>query len=515
MPDRGEALPDLERGPSGGSPTSDANLGSRSVRGGIVTAGAQGAKVVLNAAAIVVMARLLAPEDFGLVAMVTPILALIALFQDMGLSAATIQRDSITQAQSSTLFWINVLLSLILAVAVVVLSPLVTWFYGDPRLLPITMAFGGLVLCSGLTAQHLALMKRRMQFALLAKLDVASLAAGLAMGVGGAWLGLSYWAIIISTAGKAVVLLMLVWVAAAWRPGPPARGCGIRPMLRFGRNLTLVNIGNFLIQNLDSVLIGKAWGGAALGLYDRAYSLLRLYMQFNVPVNSVAIPVLSRLQNDLPRYRTYYIHGLGIITGFSMPFIAFMAANAEDVVRLMLGEKWLGAVPLFLGLAPAAFVSTFNGATWWIYSSLGQTGRQLRWALLVQCPITVFAYFAGLPYGPLGVAIAYSCVTVGLRLPAIIYCLRDFPIGLRDVLSAIFPAAWSSLAAAGATVAVKWWLLSDRPGPVEAVAVDLALYGSLYLLFYCALSAGRRNLSTYGGIVRGLLHLPSSAKAVP
>lgn len=488
-----------------------ADLGGQAVRGGVVTAGAQGAKFILNAAGIMIMARLLVPEDFGLVAMVLPLVDLIVLFQDFGLSAATVQRKSITPAQSSNLFWFNVAASLVLALTVAALSPLVAAFYGDQRLIWVTIAFGGLVLCSGLTAQHLALLTRHMRFSQLAKQDVSALAIGLTAGAVGAWYGMGYWALVLSMACRSVVLLILVWLATDWWPERPSRRSGVRPLLQFGRDLTLVRLGSFLIENLDSVLVGKAWGGHALGLYDRAYSLLRIYKQVNGPVNTVATSVLSRLQHDPDRFRHYYVRGLGLVTGFSMPLIAFLAANATDVVRVALGEKWLAAVPIFLALAPATFIGTVKCATTWVYTSLGRTDRQLKWYVFVQLPVTLGAYFIGLPFGPVGVAAAFSIVSVALRLPSIMFCLHDFKAFLRlgDVLGAMMPAAFASLTAAAFAVILKHALLPDGLGPVAAIAVDLAVFGALYLVIYCALPIGRRNVATYVRIIARAFDLPT------
>jgi O-antigen/teichoic acid export membrane protein len=475
----------------------------KSIRGAMITVGSQGAKFVLNAAAIVIMARLLAPEDFGLVGMVLPIVTLITLFQDFGLSSATIQRHEISHAQSSNLFWLNVTASVMLAMLVVGLSPAVAWFYGDPRLLSVTAALGLLVLFSGLTAQHLALLTRRMQFTRLAKQDVGALAISVSAGVIAALAGLRYWALVVALASRSLALLVLVWAGSEWRPSRPSRRSGVRPLLRFGRDLTIVRLGTFLIENMDSVLIGKVWGGYALGFYDRAYSVLKLYKQINGPVNTVANSVLSRLQHDPRLFREYYVKGMGLVTGLSMPFMVFLAANATDVIRIALGEKWLAAVPIFLALAPAAFVATIYPATWWIYSSLGRTDRQLKWAMYVQLPITLAAYVAGLPYGPFGVALAFSIVSVALRAGAILYCLNDFKtyVRLGHVLGSIMPAAFSSLAAAAVEVVLKQFVITQSMGPVAAIAIDVALYGVLYAAIYCAMPIGRHNVATYTRVI--------------
>ncbi len=473
-----------------------------SARGGITALGAQGAKFLLNFGSTVIMARLLAPEDFGLVAMVAPIVGLLGLVKDLGLSAATVQRSSVTLAQISTLFWVNVALSAALAAATALLAPLVARFYGEPRLVWVTVALGSLMLCGGLTAQHLGLLQRQMRFARLAAIEVASLLAGVAAGIAAAWQGLDHWALVLMTAANAVVNLALVWLASGWRPGRPVRGAGVRPMLAFGGNLTAAAICQHLNRNLDNVLIGKVWGEAALGLYSRAYSLLLLPIsQFNGPVSGIAVPVLSRLQNEPARYREYYGNAVGLLVTLGMPTVAFTCVDARILVLALLGEKWLDAVPMFQALAPAAFVGTFNVATGWVYITLGRTNRQLRWALF-QSPIIVAGFILGLPHGPLGVATAYSIVSLGLRLPAILYCFRGTPLRIADLVQAITPAAIASLGAAMGILLLHGALPPDGANAFSFLALDLLAYAILYFALYAATAGGRRNFAILVALVR-------------
>ncbi len=141
-----------------------ADLKGRSVRGGAVTMAAQGIKFFLQIGSTVVLARLLTPEDFGLIAMVTAVTGFVMMFKDMGLSMATVQRAEIDHAQISTLFWINVVLSLAFMLLTATLAPAIAWFYSEPRLTWITLALAGAFIFSGFTVQHQALLRRQMNF---------------------------------------------------------------------------------------------------------------------------------------------------------------------------------------------------------------------------------------------------------------------------------------------------------------------------------------------------------------
>ena len=272
------------------------DLVQRSVRGGLSAFAGQGIKFIVNLGVTIILARLLMPGDFGLISMVAPIVGFVSLFKDLGLSQATIQQRSITTAQISTLFWINVALSVFLAATTIALAPLIGWFYGEPRLVWVTVVLGAITVCGGLTAQHLALIQRQMHFGRLIVVDVVSLLTGSVIGITAALCGLGYWALVLMTAANSCTNLALVWLASGWRPGLPLYDAGVKPMLAFGGNLTISGMCQYLNQNLDNVLIGKTWGDVALGLYGRAYSLLLLPLtQFAGPFSAIAIPVLSRI----------------------------------------------------------------------------------------------------------------------------------------------------------------------------------------------------------------------------
>src|SRR6266568_9290143 len=185
------------------------NLEARALSSGLITLTSQGAQFILNLGSIMVLARLLNPADFGLLAMLMTVMSFLRVFREAGLSTATIQREGITHAQVSNLFWVNVAVSggagLLLAAA----SPLIAWFYREPRLIPITLILAATFPLSGLTVQHVALLARQMRFKALAWIQVGSQLSGFVMGITMAWLGYGYWSLVglnITTA-KATALL--------------------------------------------------------------------------------------------------------------------------------------------------------------------------------------------------------------------------------------------------------------------------------------------------------------------
>lgn len=467
------------------------DLKSRSARGGLITVITQGTKMCLQVCSVAVLARLLTPADFGLVAMVAVFTGLVALFQDLGLSMATVQRAKITHHQVSTLFWINIALSTGLMCVGMAISPFVAWLYGEPELVMLTIAISATFLCGGIGVQHVALLRRQMRFKALAVAQISGECFGLVVGITMAVLGAGYWSLVVM--GGATVLgnsLCAFWMSG-WLPGRPRRGIDIMPMIKYGGALTGTNLMTFINRQYDNVLIGAVWGAGPLGVYAKAYGLLyQPIKQINRPLSSVAITALSKLQDDPKRYRTYFKKGNQALMFVGMPVVGACYIGTEAIVAVLLGEQWGAAVPIFRYLAPAAFVGTTYTATAWAYLSLGLTGRQFRWRV-VDTICTVCVVSLGVPYGPEGVAIALSCAVVLLRPFALYYCFKATPLTIMDFIS----AAWIPFTATMVVVAgmSAFWRGSEWiDNPFLRLFIEVPTFGALYILLVCLLPGGRQ-----------------------
>ena len=467
----------------------DRDLRGRSARGGAVTIANQGGKFLLTLGSTAILARLLTPEDFGLIAMVVVVVSFIATFKDMGLSMATVQRVEVNHGQVSTLFWVNVALSLGVMGVTAALGPVLAWFYKEPRLVKVTAVLATTIVFSGLTVQHQALLRRQMRFGVLAVIEITSMAIGLACAVIAAIRGLGYWSLVIMPIVREGCITAGVWIACRWRPGKPVRRSGVRHMLSFGAHLTGFNIVNYIARNLDKMLIGWQFGASVLGLYNKAYQLLLLpIQQINVPLTTVAVPALSRLQDQLERYRAYYIRGVLLTVAAGMPIVTFLFVDAELAILTVLGDQWQGSVDFFRVLGPAAFIGSFNVATGWVYISLGRTRRQFVWGIIGSA-FTVTAYAVGMRWGASGVAGALSASFVILRIPSIVYCFSGTHLRMRDLVEAIWRPTVASL---GAGAALFWLLpvIGVTSSRVGQLAIDFVLYVILYILLWVVLPGG-------------------------
>ena len=472
-----------------------ADLKERSVRGGAVTMTAQVIKFLLYTGSVVVLARLLTPQDYGLVAMVTAVSGFVALFKDMGLSMATIQKAEINHSQVSTLFWINVAVSFVLALILAVVAPIISWFYKEPKLTGITLALAGTFVFSGLTVQHQALLRRQMRFSVLAVIEIGSMGIGIATGIVLAWYGAGYWALVGLSAATALSNVALVWVFCGWRPGLPVRRAGILPMVTFGGHLTGFGIVNYFARNFDNILLGRFYGADVLGLYSRAYNIMMLPLSnITWPMTSVAMPALSQIQNDPVRYKKYYIKLVTLLAFITMPLMVFLFVCADEVIGLLLGGQWSGAVDIFKILCIAAFIQPVAGTVGLVLVSLGQSKRFFTFGTINSIFI-VISFILGLPWGAIGVAVAYTVATYVLLAPILWYCFRRSPISITDFFSAISLPVVAGLCM-GAAIFAGYSFLANQPD-IVVVGACFVIGLLTYLLALVLMPGGRKTLREF------------------
>jgi PST family polysaccharide transporter len=480
------------------------DLGRRSARATAFTAGAQAASLVLRMAATVVLARLLTPEDYGLFGMVTVLVSFISLFNDFGLSMATIQKEDVTHAEASTLFWVNVGVSSALALVLIALSPVVVWFYHEPRLLWLNVVLALSLLPGGLRVQHGAILRRQMRFGVIALVDLTALVVGIAAGIILAWLRRDYWGLVAMHWGTSVAACIGTWLVCGWIPSLPGRLAAVRSQLHFGTRFTGSQILVFLSKNLDNVMVGKFAGVIQLGLYDRAFRLmLQPMQQIMMPISNVATPTLSRLQSDPARLRKYFCAALSAICYLAMPLTMSLVVLSEEVTLLLLGPNWQEVSRIFRILALAALVEPVSSCAGWLMLSLGHTGRMLRWDI-VQCPIVIAAFAIGLPWGAMGVATAYTCATFVLVPATCLYYLRDCPVTTRDTMGAVRRPALISILLAAVMFPTLFWLRGEHllARLIATEGVGLAVFITIVLLWPAARADFVRVLHGLGSILR-------------
>jgi O-antigen/teichoic acid export membrane protein len=423
-----------------------ADLTRRSVRGGVLTITSQAFQFLFSTISTIVLARLLLPADFGLVAMVTAVTGLAQGFADLGLSEATIQRDDITQEQVNTLFWINVSIGLALTLVAAAIGPFLAWFYKEPQLSLITVVVSPTFLIGGLRVQHDALLRRQMRFTALTTRDMISTAAGVLIAVIMAWKGAGYWAIVAQPLVTNFSQMSLSWLMVGWIPGAPRRGANVRPLIAFGGKVAASYVLLSLLRGADLVLLGRYWGAGPVGLYSRAYNLLMLpARQLHAPVSAVAVPAFSRIRGDPERFARYYLRTINLMVWITAPIFGFLFVAAEPVIVMVLGSRWQEAAPVFKVLVISALGQVVHGSSIWLFVSRGESGRLLKLTSFIS-PILIGSYLIGLPFGIKGVALSGSVVMITILPWVLKYTFRGTELTLARLGRAILCPTVSSLA---------------------------------------------------------------------
>ena len=479
------------------TPKPPKNLRRSSVRGASMVSASRAGSLVLRFGSTAILARILAPEDYGLVAMTAVVSGFFGMFMDVGLTAATIQREQISHRQISTLFWVNVSLGLLIAVIVGCLAPWVADFYDEPRVTAITRALSATFVLGGLAVQHQALLRRHMRFKDLAINDVLSTVVGIAAGIAMAAAGCGYWSLVGITVATAAAKLIGLWLTLRWIPGPPRRGTGVMPMLKFGGDILGFGIVNYFSRQADTILIGRFFGPLPLAHYEKAYSLLLVPItQINAPLSSVAVPALSRSRSEPAKFSRFYLSVIKIVCSLGIPLVAGIAIFADQVVLLWLGKDWSESADLFRLLAVAAVIGGISNPLGWLQISLGQT-RKYRILGIANSAVIVLSFFLGLPFGPEGVAAAYSIAMAVNFVPYWWIGLRGTPIPPRAAFASMLPPLVSC-----ALASVPALLISRTTIPGLAPWIPSILAALAYFATYAfVLLFGFRKWSFFRGIL--------------
>lgn len=472
----------------------------RSVRGGTAVMAAEIGSSLIRIASMALLARLLVPEDFGLLAMVTALTVFAERFKDLGLGDATVQAKEINHDQVSNLFWINLSICIGIALFFACLAKGIAWFYDEPRLTSVTLVLASTFFFSGLVIQHQALLRRQLRFDILAFIQLASAILSVAVASVLAYRGFGYWSLVIREFVRALLVVIGTWVFCPWRPGLPKPKVGLKQLLFFGRDVTGFNLIYFFSRSLDKILIGKLNGPVWVGLYTNAYQLVALPIsQIQHPVKTVALPALGALQANPLQFKAYYEKMLHLLTFFSMPVVAFTAVFADAVVTILLGEKWSKVIPIFQVLALGAYIEPVVNAVGPAMVAAGRTKEYFHLGLLNSL-LSLLALLIGSFWGVMGIASSYSISVYISLIVSLLYGLRKTPVRIKPLLGILAANSFCTLVSAFVLVcgryAAGWNLLPQWL--ILFVVAGVLVYLGLWLL----VPGGKKMLAGYWNYTR-------------
>jgi PST family polysaccharide transporter len=468
-----------------------AELKRQSIHGGIATLVAQAITSAARFASVVILARLLSPGDFGLVAMVTPIIGFVGTINDLGFAQAIIQRRNITERQISSLFWINLAISFGLAALLVSAAPLVGWIYKEPRTVALLVAMASLLIIGTAAMVPRALLRRSMQFMPLAIADVGNMAGGAAITVVAALIGFGYWSLLIGQIAGATIGAILAYAFTRWRPSRPKKDPALKQIVRFGANLTGANLATYFSMTADNMIVGIFAGKVPLGFYDRSYTLtIQPLNQSLSPIGQVSIPLLSRLQGSPDLYRRSYLTMLRLAMLLTMPAMLFCIFLARPLIVVLLGDQWRPAAPLFAWICFGGLAVPVFSSTGWVFTTQNRTGKQMI-VSVVTALIAIASFAIGIVWGVTGVAAVSAISFTFIQCPISIRAMtRTGPVQMDDMVKTLAPYIISALC-----VAVPLHYLRGTSNLVGLAGMGVLTY-TLFGLCILLLPGGRDFFAT-------------------
>ena len=416
------------------------------------------ARATLQLAQVAVLARLLAPEDYGLMAMVYVVTGFAAIFSDLGVNSAFVQRQSVTQEQRSSLFWLNVSVSASLTLVLIASSPLLSRFFGDERLVPVLRIAATTFVIAALGLQVRMAAEKALHFRPVVVVEVSAAILGFATAIICAMAGLGVYALVFGALMTASAQTALFWLLLAqeWRPMLRLQAEDVRPFLGFGGALVANNIVNYVNGTVDLLLGGRLLSAAALGMYSLPRNLvLQLQFMINPIITRVGFPLIAQVQADIPRVRSIYLQTLNMTASTNAPLYVGIAFFAPEIVAIMFGDKWAATTDVLRILALWGFVRSTANPVGSLLLGMGRADLSLKWNLGLLCFMPPALWLAS-RFGTIGLAWALLAVQGVLFVPGWFFLIRPLCEArlveyLRVTVApfllacgAIYPAYWLS-----------------------------------------------------------------------
>jgi O-antigen/teichoic acid export membrane protein len=400
---------------------------------------------ILALLANIVLARLLAPADFGLVAMAAVVLGFIEIFKDLGTGSAIIRQKDISEQLVSSIFWFNIGFGALATVAAIALAPLIADFYHEPRVTAVLQAMSISFLLSAMAIVQSSLLARQMEFAKVAKIELAAATISYVVGIGAALLGHGVWSLVYQVLINSVLTLVLIWLASSWRPSLSFSWQAVKSVMHYSLNLTAYNIFYYFASNVDNLLIGRFLGSQELGYYDLAYRLMSFPLQaISAVFGRVMTPFYAQAQDNLVRFREAFLHVAVAIAFITFPLMLGLFATREHFVLSVFGPSWSPVILLLALFAPLGAIRSVLTTTGSIYQAMGAASLQLHWGIASNL-IVIAALALGVHWGSVGVAAAFSISSILLLYHNFKIPLRLIGLPLRELVRALQPTLYCSI----------------------------------------------------------------------
>ena len=455
----------------------------RSLRGAAFGGVLVAVKAAISFGSLLILSRLLKPSDFGIVAMAGISIGLFRIVGDCGLVMASIQRRDMTNAQLSTLFWINVGVGGLLALVAVLSAPALVAVFGEPILFRVTLVLSVVLIALGIGAQHEAILRRALDYGYLQAIGAGAQAFGLLVAVLTAIAGLGFWALVFQQVSARIIETVFLWYRTGWVPAKPRRDVGAKSFLQYGGRLVTSHLLAHIARSFGDFVVGISSDPTNLGYFRRATNIVMMTEQLKQPLKSIMPASLSRVQNDHQSFTDLYLYGLALWSFAALGVVGIVAAEAPLIVDLLLGDGWERSAPLVRWLVPAGVAAAIGSATDWMLMPLARMKRLLA-LRLIRAGCAVVGILLGARWGVNGVAAGYSISVIASLAIELWLSTAVMPMAKSRILGSIVRPALAA-GVAGATV----FCIHTSSNWIHIL--ELLVYAALFFGLNVALPGGR------------------------
>lgn len=462
------------------------STGEAAASGARWLAGGQVALQLTRLVVSAVLARRLGQADFGLIALTLVLTDFLERVLGVGTSAALIQRPTITQELKSSIFFFNVMVGLATCAAIVVAAPVLGSLLGSSEVVPVLRAMSLVFVFLALSQAQRALLRRSLSFSKLAFADYANAFVQGAVAIVLAFQGFEVWALVLGVLAGKLASNLVIWSSSRWHPSWHFSRADIKEISRFSGNLSAFQFFSYFSEAGDKYVVGRMVGTSALGVYSFGYRLLLNPVNAALNVSrQVLFPTFARIQDDDATIRRGYIRAVCASALCLFPLTIGIAVLAEPLVRVVLGDKWLPAVPIVMVFGPIAAMQTVTTTVGSLYQAKGRTDLQLRWGIVLGLAM-VAAYLVGSRWGALGVAWGFLFGTAVLAVPSLLIPYRLVGLLFRTLCRALVPVLAGTACMAVFALGSRLALEEVGAGPLVVLLASATAgavsYGAVILL---------------------------------
>lgn len=387
-----------------------------------------------------ILARMLAKNDFGLVAIAVVVVNYLSVLKDLGLGAALIQRKSSVSEAANTVFTINIIIGLVLSLVIMPLAPLVAIYFKDPHITPVLRWIGISFIINALGSVHTNWLVRNLDYRRKIIPELGGALTKGAVSIGMAYLGYGVWSLVFGQIIGATVSVVLVWMVLPWRPRFTIDRTIAKGLMRFGVSVTAIDILSEIIDNIDYVIVGRIFGIVPLSIYTLAYRLPEILLIGNLWVMAgVIFPAFSTIQDQSDELRRGFLASVRVVDLMAVPICLGLFIAADPIVRVVFGDQWLDIIPILRVLAIYAWVYSLGFHVGGLYKAIGRPDISLRLSILTLV-IIIPSLLIGARFGLIGVAIGHLVAVLIRRVISIAIATRFVKVSMAEIFAELKPS---------------------------------------------------------------------------